>query len=93
MGDDERPDPSSLPEALTAIRRRYAFYAEVEGRSTLTGERVTRNVTISTNRLLTRSQIEDAALEAVESAPEVYGLEDVEASAFFGVKTGPLGTL
>lgn len=93
LGDFQRPDPRLLPEALTATRRRYSFLVEVQGDSLLTGQRVTQHVTISTDRLLTRLEMEEAALEAVEGAPTRYGLEDVEATALFGTRAGPLGIL
>lgn len=93
LGDRERPTPSLLPEALTAINRQYSFLVEVEGRSVVTGGLVRQNVTISTDRLLTREQMEEAAVDAVESAVEVYGLEDVDATAVFGMRAGAAGLL
>jgi hypothetical protein len=93
LGDRQRPDPARLPEALHAIQRRYSFLVEVEGDSLSTGERIRQHVTISTDRLLTRREMEDAAIDAVESLPSEYGMEDVEATAIFGVKAGRQGIL
>lgn len=91
LGDNERPNPSRLPFALTETRRKYSFLVEVEGTNAQTGALTRQHVTVSTDRLLTRSEMEDAAIEAVESNPDRYGLEEVEATALFGMRASPGG--
>lgn len=91
LGDNQRPDPAKLPFALTETRRRYSFLVEVEGTNSQTGAVTRQHVTVSTDRLLTRGEMEAAAIDAVESAPDRYGLEDVEATALFGMRASPGG--
>jgi hypothetical protein len=87
------PNPNRLPEALTTIRRAFSFTVEVRGRSLETDERVTQHVTVTTDRLLTRREIEELAGEAVERAGDRYGFEQEEAVLIGGLKAGPRGTL
>ncbi|HXK37160.1 MAG: hypothetical protein A2V70_19440 [Planctomycetes bacterium RBG_13_63_9] len=93
LADNARPDPGRLPFALTDLRRQYSFLVEVEGRSIKTGGILRQHVTVSTDRLLTREQMEDAAIEAVETDEDRYGLEDIEATAVFGMRAQPGRTL
>lgn len=87
-----RPNPDRLPEALTKIRRSFSFNVEVRARRLDTGEPFSQFVTVSTDRLLTRQQIEAQAIRAVERSPDRYGLEAEEALVSTGVRAGPLGT-
>ena len=93
LAGNQRPNPEKLPFALTELRRRYSFLVEVQGVSGLTGGMLKQHVTISSNRLLTRSEMEEAAIEAVEGNAERYGMEDVEATALFGMRAQPGGIL
>ncbi len=89
LGDNQRADPSSLPFALTEIRRRYSFLVEVQGTSMKSGALMKQNVTVSSDRNLTRLEMEEAAIDAVEEGSDRYGLEDVEATALFGMRAAP----
>jgi hypothetical protein len=89
----QRPSPTRLPEALTRILRRYAFFVEVMARDVSTGEQVLKNVTVSTSRLMTKRQIEVAAMEAVDMGLSTYGLEADTALLVGGMKSGEQGVL
>jgi hypothetical protein len=78
---------------LTRILRRYAFFVEVMARDVSTGEQVLKNVTVSTSRLMTKRQIEVAAMEAVDMGLSTYGLEADTALLVGGMKSGEQGVL
>ena len=80
---DRRPDPSRLPEAAHSILRNYSFRVQVTGTDTATGQPIRRHITISTDTVLTRGQLEDLAAEIVESGNERYGVE-VESTLLVG---------
>src|SRR5688572_15637636 len=60
---NRRPDPARLPVATTKTLRRYSIVVEIIGDDTLTGNRLTRHVTIASDDILT---IEDYLSEAVD---------------------------
>lgn len=88
-----RPNPRNLPQALTSLRRQYSFTVEVQGTLIQTGKAITQNVTVTTDSLLTRRQIQDLAVSAVESSRARYGISVDRAMLVRGVKAGSLGTL
>jgi len=93
MRPDARPDPSRLKEAAGRTRRQFSFVVEVEGRSLLTDSALKRHVTISTDSLLTRREIEEAAMETLEEDEYAEEFEAQRPVLVRGVKAGVFGTL
>jgi hypothetical protein len=87
------PNPLRLPEALTTIRRLYSFMVEVRGIAGDTGERISQFITVTSNTLLTKREIQELALEAVERGGERYDFEPDESLLVGGLRAGPAGTL
>ncbi len=58
---DRHADPSRMPYALTQQLREYSFRVRVSGFDPNVGQRVDRFINVSTNELLTRTEIEDIA--------------------------------
>lgn len=89
----ELPDPDDIPEALTKMRRKYSYTFRGEYLTEL-GARISRYINVSTDRLLTQSQAEEAAQRILQDdtpsgqARSVITLEVIELK-----KAGPLGTL
>lgn len=90
---DSVPNPRSLPEALTTIRRNLSYTVEVRGTLTSTGKEWIQNVTVATDRNLTRRQIETAARKAISTAKERYGMDIESVILIRGVRAGSAGTL
>jgi len=90
---DKRPDPSRLKEAAGRMRRQFSFVVEVEGRDMLTDSVLKRHVTISTDSLLTRAEIEAAAMETLEEDEYAEEFEAQKPMLVRGVKAGVFGTL
>lgn len=57
LGPNRRPDPSRAPRAIVGQARRWAWVVEVTGTFEATGEPITRYVTVSTSRTLTREDV------------------------------------
>lgn len=76
---DKKPDITRIPEALDRIQRRYSYQLEVRGVNLRTGAIETRNITISTNDLLTRREAIDDALDTVKRDRGRYELTSVSA--------------
>ena len=93
MRRDFRPDPSRLAPSVTALRRQYSFQVRVRGFQVETGEAVEDWITVSTDELLTREEIEDVAQGYLESAPERYQVESYETLLVAGARAGPEGVL
>lgn len=87
------PNPDRLPKALTVIRRRYAFILEVAGTISQTGESFLRHITVSTDTLMTRQQLEDVGRMILEDDPSAYPLEIDKVTLNSGVQQGELGRL
>lgn len=86
-----RPDPARLPEALTTIRRAYSFTLEVRGTHISTGAPLVQHVTVTSDTLLTRAEMEAAAAEAVDQGNERYGIEVESVLPIKGIKAGSRG--
>lgn len=88
---DARPNPENLPEALTEIQRAYSFVVAVTGQVAGGARSQTIHVTVSTDSLLTRREIEDAAISAVEGNAGKYGIQTSGALIESGVRAGAAG--
>lgn len=90
LGRNRRPNPTRLPLSLTPIARAYAFLVEVQATAVSTGERVTRWITVSTDELLTRGEIEDRAQSMIEGEADAYGLTDITVTVSEGMRASDL---
>ena len=90
---DRMPNPMRLPPALTKIRRAYSFTVRVRGEEFGTGIKMEQFVTITTDKLLTRGEIESLANLVVEKDLERYGLDIATVTLIGGQRAGPEGLL
>lgn len=90
---DRAPNPDRLPEALTRLRRQYSYKIELSGQIIDTAELITRSVTVSTSKLLTRRAVEAIAVGYVIEDPTTYPIEVIKAQLVSVTKAGPSGTL
>lgn len=74
LGRHRRPNPARLPLSLTPIAREYAFLIRVTGTLLDGRETVQRWITISTDQLLSREELEQMAQGYVEADPANYGV-------------------
>ena len=90
---NRRPNPALLPEALTIQRRRYSYKIAITGINPNTGEAMLQNITVATDKLITRGAAETIAAGYIEDDPRGYGI-DVERVQLIGVqRAGTLGQL
>lgn len=90
---DLSPDVSKLPNALTPIRKQYAYTVRLQGVD-LAGNTAESFVTVSTdNPALTRGEIEAEAQSYGLSSDRSGGYGNVTATLFGGVKAGTPGVL
>lgn len=87
------PNVRRLPPSLTSIRRRFSFNVRVRATDSKTGNPIEQFVTVSTDELLTRGQIEDQALAFVEGERKRYGIDNESVLLLEGMKAGPEGVL
>lgn len=91
LNRDAYPNPQRLPDALSKIRRNYSFDIEVRGTLLDTDEPYSRYVTVTTDALLTRGDLEAAAMEAVEVEAGRYGMAVDGALLVGGRRAGSQG--
>jgi hypothetical protein len=84
---------TKLPEALTATRRKYSYAVRVEGYMLDTQEQVVKYVQVTTNKRLTRGEVEDSAIVSARSFQSRYGMEVSRAEISFGTRAGEEGVL
>ena len=66
---DYLPDPDRLPHAITSIRRDYSFNVRLDVRDSESGELIKRNITVTSDRLMSVADMESAAEEAYFDDP------------------------
>lgn len=93
MNQDFMPNPNRLPPALTTLRRQFSFKVRLRGIDPVTGSSVDQFVTISTDRLRSRRDMEAAAMEFTERDPSAYAIEFTQPLLVEGVRAGPGGVL
>ena len=93
MRMDRFPNPANLPSALGPIRRNYGFVVEHRGSNPFTGVTESRFITVSSDDLMTRGDIEAWAKEVVEEEPDRYKLENAHFIIREGYKQGASGAL
>ena len=92
LNQNARPNPAHLKEALTKTRRNYTFTVELRGTNKLTGASMIQHVTVATDRLLTRSEIESAGERLGQRGSDRYGIDIDTAILTRGTKAGAEGT-
>ena len=93
LGVNRRPNPLRLPPALTKIRRAFSFTVRVSGLDVDTGASAERFVTVTTDTLLTRGEIETLASQAIEADRGRYALMEAEFLLTGGLRSGAPGLL
>jgi hypothetical protein len=91
-----RPDlkirPELLPEALTKLRRSLSYTAEIRGTAGDTGKEVVQHVTITSDQVMTPTQVEETASQVAERERGRYGLDIVSVRFTGGRRAGAAGT-
>lgn len=87
----QKPNPAALPEALTILSRKYSIEVQITGRLVGTGAPVTQNISIATDSLLSRRQIDAAVLEIARKTTTTYGLEYESHEIVGYMREGPAG--
>lgn len=93
VGETELPDPVGIPEALTRMRREYAWTVRTEYINMI-GQRLTQHLTISNDALMSEQQVLQQAADLLES--EEYAVRRgniISMEVIRVVKAGPLGKL
>ena len=93
LGIGRRPNPFRLPPALTKIRRAYSFTVRIHETELDTGITSDRFVTVTTDTLLTRGEIEALADQAIEVDHNRYPLVYTDTLLVGGLRAGPAGLL
>ena len=93
LGLNRRPNPLRLPPAITKIRRAFSFTVRVRGADSDTGIETEQFVTVTTDTLLTRGEIEALAEQAIESDLSRYKIIVSEFLLTGGVRAGIPGLL
>lgn len=93
LGLNRRPNPLRLPPALTKIRRAFSFTVRVQGVDVDTGAFSESFVTVTTDTLLTRGEIEALAEQAIETDSDRYKIVVSNLLLTGGVRSGLAGVL
>ncbi len=93
LGIGRRPNPLRLPPALTKIRRAFSFTVRVRGAELDTGLATEQFVTVTTDTLLTRGEIEALAAQAIETDQDRYKLVVTDILLTGGLRAGIPGLL
>ena len=93
LGLNRRPNPLRLPPALTKIRRAFSFTIRVQGVDVDTGAFSESFVTVTTDTLLTRGELEALAEQAIEADRGRYGIVVSDLLLTGGVRAGLAGVL
>ncbi len=90
---DRRPDVARLAPARTRTLRRYAFVAELRGADPVTGEGVSRYVTLSTDRVTTVGEMESVAEQVGTDRSRYLPMDLSEVVLRSAVSAGERGTI
>lgn len=93
LGLNRRPNPFRLPPALTKIRRAFSFTVRVRGADIDTGLVTEQFVTVTTDTLPTRGEIEALASQAIEADLDRYQIIVSDILLTGGVRAGIPGVL
>lgn len=78
LANDKLPNLNNIGKSLTKQLRNFAYVVELNGVDALTGEGTTRHVTVSTNKLLTKQEAIDFAVNIVEDQPQGYNIVEFD---------------
>lgn len=69
------PDPRRIPLAQTDIRRNFSFTVRVDGTDPFTGERISKDITISSDTVLSRDDIAELVEDSIDLSNESTAIE------------------
>lgn len=72
---DRKPDPARISISRTNIRRNFSFVVRVRGFDMVSGETVERFVTIVSDTVLSRDELEQAARDMLEEGVSNYPMD------------------
>lgn len=72
---DRKPDPTRIAIARTNIRRSFSFVLRARGFDMVSGELTERFVTIASDKVLSRQELEDAARDMFEEGTSNYPMD------------------
>jgi len=75
LGASELPDPSIFRGSYTFMQRPFAYVVQVFGTNATTGAEETRNITISSEEVLSNDDIEQYVGDILEASYSTYNLE------------------
>jgi len=87
------PNANTLPESITRQARKFRFIVEVRGTLIDTGESIVQNITVSTDTVLTRGEIESIAENFVVEGDERYGIDVNNVVLITGEQAGKAGLI
>lgn len=87
------PSEERIPEALTEIRRQYSFNVRLDMRNSVTNESFTRNITVTSDSLLTVGEIEEEAVNALWEGREGSQVEIEGTAVVSARKAGARGLI
>lgn len=93
LGLNRRPNPLRLPPALTKIRRAFSFTVRALGSDAATGVEREQFITVTSDTLLTRGEIEALAEQAIEDDLSRYKLTVSSFLLTGGLRAGEPGLL
>lgn len=89
---DRRPDPARLPLSRTRMLREYGYVVELRGFDPQLGGSALRYATVSSSRLQTIAEIEDAALALIGDLEEYEPFEVATVLVTQARRKGGLGS-
>jgi hypothetical protein len=87
------PDPRALPEALTALKKRFSIEVALSGIHTQTGQPITRNISIASDSLLSNADIGALADDISSRTGDRYGFDLIGYEVVGYMRAGPEGTV
>jgi len=77
---DYLPDPMRLPTSKTNTLRRYSYQILMTGTHSQTGEVIHEHITVSSNKLISKSDALAIAEEMVLSSPSSYAIDAIDST-------------
>ncbi len=93
VGLNKLPNIARLPHALHKTRRQFSFVVRVAGRALDTGLEIVQNISVSTDTVLTRRELQRIAEQAIEDNQNQYGLIIDSSLLISGIRAGEAGVL
>lgn len=77
---NDLPNPNRLAKSVFSLSKQYSYTVQVNGYNNITSELDSQHISVTSDKLISKQDAIDTAMNYIDSQPDVYGLSPTGAT-------------